>query len=286
MKTAIKHSWRHLASAARGTVRLSGRLGARRAMTTFAAGALELLFPGACAGCRRELGDSERPIADVPFCSECFDKLEFFTGPTCELCGAPVAETGIEKTVKAIGRPKTPGCYRCRGRRLWFDATVAAGPYEGELRDLVLRMKQSQGDPLSLAVARLIWHRRREQVERLQADVVAPIPLHWRRRFVHRTNSAALLAEVLASRLQLPLAEQLLRRRRHTVPQSTLTPPQRWANVRQAFSVGRGHHLNGAHVVLVDDILTTGATCSEAARVLRQAGAARVTVVVVARAIH
>jgi ComF family protein len=286
MKTAIKHSWRHLASAAGGAVRLPGRLGACCAMKNFAAGALELLFPDACASCRRELGDSERPISDVPFCTECFDKLELFAGPACELCGAPVPETGFDKTGEEVPRPQTPGCYRCRGRKLWFDATIVAGPYEGELRDLVLRMKQSEGDPLSLAVGRLIWQRRREQLEKRLADVVVPIPLHWRRRLVHRTNSAALLAEVLASRMRLPLAERLLRRRRHTVPQSTLTPPQRWKNVRQAFSVGNGQHVNGAHVVLVDDILTTGATCSEAARVLRNAGAARVTVVVVARAIN
>jgi predicted amidophosphoribosyltransferase len=169
---------------------------------------------------------------------------------------------------------------------LWFDETLAAGLYDGRLRELVLRMKQAQGDPLSLAVGELIWNQCGQRLAAAAPDVVAPIPLHWRRRLTHRTNSAALLAEVLAQHLRVPLAERLLRRRRHTRRQSDLTPPQRWENVRRAFAVSGGYHLNQAHVLLVDDILTTGATCSEAARALRAGGAMRVTVVIAARAVN
>ena len=178
------------------------------------------------------------------------------------------------------------GCFRCGGRKVWFDETVAAGLYSGLLRELVLRMKRSEGDGLSLAMGELLWQRHGDRLAALEADVVAPIPLHWRRRVVHRTNSAAVLAEVIARRLRLPLAERLLRRRRATVRQSELTPAQRWENVRRAFSVRAGYHLEKARVLVVDDILTTGATCSEAARTLRRAGAERVTAVVAARAIR
>jgi predicted amidophosphoribosyltransferase len=93
------------------------------------------------------------------------------------------------------------------------------------------------------------------------------------------------LAEVLSAKLGLPRADRLLRRTRYTIRQFDLNPPQRWENVRKAFTVRAGYHLRDAHVLLVDDILTTGATCSEAARALRSAGAARVTVVVPARAL-
>jgi len=182
--------------------------------------------------------------------------------------------------------PHTPvgrGCYRCAGRKLWFDGTIALGLYSGTLRDSVLRMKSAEGDSLSLAMARLLWHRRREQLTKLNVDVVAPIPLHWRRRLAHQTNSAALLAEVVANKLSVPLAERLLRRSRSTLRQFDLSPPERWKNVRRAFSVRAGYHLRSAHVLLVDDVLTTGATCSEAARVLKRAGAKEVTVFVVAR---
>jgi ComF family protein len=168
---------------------------------------------------------------------------------------------------------------------LWFDETIALGAYEGLLRDIVLRMKHSAGDSLTLAMGRLLMKLRKVRLAALNADVVAPIPSHWRRRFVHRTNSAALLAEILAGSLKVPLAERLVKRSRYTVRQSDLSSTERWTNVRRAFSLRAGYHLRDAHVLLVDDVLTTGATCSEAARALRKAGAARVTVAVVARAI-
>jgi len=178
------------------------------------------------------------------------------------------------------------GCYRCGGRKLWFDATIALGLYGGELKNVLLRMKQTEGDALSLAIGRLIWQARGERLAALNADVIAPIPLHWRRRIAHRTNSAGLLAEILSSKLGVPRADGLLRRVRATHRQFDLTPPKRWENVRKAFAVRTGHHLMDAHVLLVDDILTTGATCSDAARALKDAGAARVTVAVAARALR
>jgi ComF family protein len=181
---------------------------------------------------------------------------------------------------------KPVGCARCRGRKLWFDETIAAGLYSGRLRELLLRMKRVEGDDLSLAIGQLVWQQCGQRLGAALPDVVVPVPLHWRRRLAHRTNSAAILGEVLAGCLRRPLAGRLLRRLRHTKPQASVTPTQRWENVRHAFSVRRAYHLNEAHVLLVDDILTTGATCSEAARALRKAGAARVTVVVAARAIH
>jgi ComF family protein len=179
---------------------------------------------------------------------------------------------------------KDSGCYRCRDRKLWFDETIALGHYAGGLREMLLRMKRADGDSISLALGQLLWQRCADRLSQSDTHVVVPIPLHWRRRWVHRTNSAAVLAEVLAGRLGAPLADRLLRRRRNTRRQFDLTPPQRWDNVRNAFATRGGYHLQRANVLLVDDILTTGATCSAAARTLRKAGAQRVTVVVVARA--
>jgi predicted amidophosphoribosyltransferase len=251
---------------------------------------LDLVFPPNCVSCLVEIGGDDPSGSDLPLCEACLDEMELLSGPTCRRCCAPVPnlrEPRLEEhpASKLMDSSQYDGCYRCRGRKLWFDETVAAGLYEGRLRELLLRMKQAEGDPLSLAVGKLVWKQCGTQLAAAEADVVAPIPLHWRRRLAHRTNSAALLAEVLADGLRLPLAERLLRRQRHTLRQSELTPTQRWDNVRQAFSVRGGYHLNQAHVLLVDDILTTGATCSEAARALRKAGAARVTVVVAARAV-
>jgi predicted amidophosphoribosyltransferase len=239
--------------------------------------AMEIVFPAACVNCRVDLDGADIGATDVPLCGDCYAALDLLHEPMCRRCGGPLPAL--------TARTGDDGCYRCRGRKMWFDEALAGGLYDGLLRHLMLAMKTNTGDYVSLAMGRLLWQLRRDRLSSLQVDVVAPIPLHWRRRLAHRTNSAAVLAEVLSQRLRAPLANGLLRRLRHTPPQSELTPPQRWENVRRAFSVGSSHHLSDAHVLVVDDILTTGATCSEAARTLRKAGAARVTVAVVARAI-
>jgi ComF family protein len=247
---------------------------------------LELVFPSACACCETELGPRAPGSSGIPICEDCLEEIEFIAGPTCSHCGAPVPRIGHGSDKPLTDKLTTDRCARCRGHKLWFDQTIAAGVYSGRLREIVLRMKNYTGDALSLAIGSLVWQQCAERLAAAAPDVVAPIPLHWRRRLAHRTNSAALLSEVLSDKLGLPFAGRLLRRRRHTLPQSSVAPSKRWENVRQAFSVRGGYRLNQAHVLLVDDILTTGATCSEAARALRKAGAAQITVVVVARAIH
>jgi ComF family protein len=246
---------------------------------------MALVFPAACVSCHAELDSDVTRETDLPFCDDCYVSLEILSEPLCRRCGGPLPVLNDAPNCEHKNAKHAVGCFRCLGRKMWFDETIAAGLYSGKLRELVLRMKRSEGDAISLALGRLIWQLRHDRLKSLDADVIVPIPLHWRRRLAHRTNSAAILAEVLADNLRTPLAAGLLRRLRHTPPQSELTPPQRWKNVRQAFSVRGGYHLSDAHVVIVDDILTTGATCSEAARALRRSGAKHITIVVAARAI-
>lgn len=256
--------------------------GVLRGVALWRRGLTGLVFPPSCVSCGVELDGDE--AGDLLLCPVCFDDIEQFEEPLCLQCGAPVPAVTLAEG--EVVRPVTAeaNCYRCRGRKLWFDAAIALGPYGGRLRELLLRMKSAEGDAVSLQLGRLLWHARQERWAALGIDVVVSIPLHWRRRIVHRTNSASLLAEVLAGKLGVPHAESLLRRTRSTLRQFDLTPPKRWENVRKAFAARAGYHLRDAHVLLVDDIVTTGATCSEAARALRAAGATRVTVAVVARA--
>jgi predicted amidophosphoribosyltransferase len=248
-------------------------------------GIADLLFPPSCASCAAELDETTGSDRDVRLCDSCLDEMEIFSEPMCVRCGSPVPGVVADEAQVATMPRKRAGCYRCGGRKLWFDETIALGHYDGRLRDIVLHMKRATGDALSLAMGRLICDKRGQRLAELRPDVVAPIPLHWRRRVVHQTNSAAVLAEVLAGKLRVPLAERLLKRSRYTVRQTDVTPSERWNNVRRAFAARAGYHLKAAHVLLVDDVLTTGATCSEAARALRQAGASRVTVAVIARAL-
>ncbi len=212
---------------------------------------------------------------DSPFCDACVGRLKLLCGASCLRCGAFVP-----------GTASRPRCHLCRGTKLWFDEAIAFGEYDGLLRDWLLAMKHGRGESLVLALAELIWRQCRERLEAIQPDVVAPVPMHWRRRWAHGTNSAELLAERLARHLGVPLATGLLRRTRHTPPQFSLPPSERPANVRGAFAVRPGYHLREARVLVVDDILTTCSTCSVIARTLKQRGAAHVAVVVAARTLR
>lgn len=175
-------------------------------------------------------------------------------------------------------------CPLCKGVALRFDAAITLGSYHAGLREIVLRMKRPTHHSLSIAMGRLLSRRRSHELGELQADMVVPIPMYWRRRFGRGANSPDALADCLGQAMNLPVRWQVLSRRLNTRPQSSLPPSQRFRNMRDAFAVRRGVKLENARVLLVDDVLTTGATCSEAARMLKQAGASFVGVAVIARA--
>ncbi len=232
---------------------------------------LGLLFPPRCLLC-----DAEAPMAPQGgrLCVACRTALFPPNWAGCPRCGEAVAS----------GRPRAPGCSRCRGARHRFDSVIAGGPYRDDLRDAVLRMKRRSGDGLSWAVGDLYAEVRACELAASGADMVVAVPMHWRRRLVRGTNSAEIVARRVAAVADVPLARGMLWRRRNTRPQSELPPGRRRENVRGAFGLRAGYPLQGATVLLVDDILTTGATCGEIASMLKRAGASRVMAAVLARA--
>lgn len=229
-----------------------------------------LLFPPGCVYCDAALDE----VHGGPLlCGRCLDVLAPEEWVGCVKCGARIRREA----------PAEPDCLRCRGRHLQFDAVFPLGPYDGELRAAVLRMKHRSGDPLSRAMGQVYSQRRGVHVQQARPDVVIPVPMHWRRHMSRGTNSPHILAARMASHLGVPVEHSLLIRTRKTLPQADLPPSRRFENVRGAFRLAAGYDIRGTRVLLVDDILTTGATCSEAAKVLKQAGAAMVAVAVIAR---
>lgn len=177
------------------------------------------------------------------------------------------------------------GCSECRGRPLGFVAAVALHRYDGPLRKLCLKLKHSGREPLARWLADRLADEQGEALRSHQVDLVVPVPLHWSRRLSRGYNQADVLASRLARRLELPL-HRALRRSRPTRPLARLSPTERAEELRGAFRVrllGR-RAVEGRRVLLVDDILTSGATTGEAARVLKRAGASSVVVAVLARA--
>jgi len=172
----------------------------------------------------------------------------------------------------------------CRSRRLRFDRVVSLGSYTGALRDCVLTMKRPRHESLSAAMGDLLFARQGERLVEAKADAVLPVPMHWLRRIVRRANSPELLAAALAAQLDVPLLHRALRRVRNTRKQGPMLRTGRLQNVRDAFRLQADAQVRGKRMIVVDDVLTTGATCDEVAKVLKRAGAAAVTVAVLARA--
>lgn len=230
----------------------------------------DLLFPPRCVACDCDLPPSPDGIF---LCVDCRRRMAPEPWAYCRKCGAAAASNTAPSS-----------CPLCQRVPLHFDGVVPLGDYDGALREAVLRMKRHGWDSLSAAMGDFYAQRRFADLETIQPDTVVPTPMYWARKILRRTNSPELLAVRIARRLGLRVYPRLLRRRRSTLPQKGLLPDRRFRNVRAAFQLKSGYHLNGARVLLVDDILTTGATASEIAKVLKQGGAAAVWVAVLARA--
>ncbi len=243
---------------------LSTAAGSARAMLEHG---VDLIYPPQCAICQ---ADCTGPIL---LCENC-RRAVIDRRPACLRCAADIPAA-------ADGQWSCPQCRKPAPR---FQAAVRLGRYEGALRTSVLAIKRESAQPLAEALARLLVVERGAELAALGFDVVVPIPMHWARRIWRGVNNPDTLARRLAERLAIPAAGHLLKRRRRTRPQTGLTRSWRLHNVRGAFQASRHDDLPGARVLVVDDVMTTGATASEAAGVLRQAGAAFVGVAVLARA--
>lgn len=239
------------------------------ALASWRRAAAEVLFPRACALCGREPEAAET----AAFCSECHALLQPPASAVCGRCALPFPEYQI-----SLGR-----CVHCQNQKLRFDGAVALGPYEAALRQVVLKIKHAEFEPLAFEVAALLAEQIKRHPLGNTLQLVAHVPMHWLRRWWRGASAAEILARRIARELSLPLYPDLLRCRRMLRRQSTLTPPQRRLNVRRAYALSAGFDIRGAHVLLVDDVLTTGATAGECSRALRKAGAQSILVATLAR---
>ena len=181
--------------------------------------------------------------------------------------------------VNAFPLDETGRCALCRLGLRGFDAVYSYGSYEGSLRELIHLFKYTGVRPLAGTFGRFL-------IQALPRDagfdVIVPMPLHWFKRWRRGFNQAEVLAREVGKKWGVPV-RNLVRRRKATRPQAGLTNAKRRANVQGAFHIRRGRPLAGMRVLLVDDVVTTGATASACARVLKRAGAAHVALLALAR---
>jgi ComF family protein len=237
---------------------------------TLTRGFLHLIYPGTCWVCGQFLAEEQ-----AGFCESCRSALTHEPHPTCPRCASSVGPF-----VDLEG-----GCTRCRAESFAFDQSLRLGPYEGLLRDVVLRQKHAHGEGLAEIVGKLWAEHLGDRLRHLKADVVIPVPLHWRKHLTRGYNQSQAMARELAAALGIPCKPRWLRRIRHTQPQTEQTPAARRENVRDAFRARTGLSLQGKTVLLVDDVMTTGSTASEAARALKATRPARVIVAVLAHSV-
>ena len=230
--------------------------------------ALDIALPTLCVSCRE-------PVDGEGVCAACWAKLSFIAPPFCPRLGIPfVYDPGPELlSMEAIANP--PAYQRAR----------AAVRYDDVARTLVHALKYQDRTDLAPAMGR--WMARAGQELLGEADVLVPVPLHWRRGWSRRYNQSGALARVISRQSGVKLASEALRRVRATEQQIGLSRPQRASNVQGAFKVApeRSAEIEGRRVVLIDDVLTSGATTDACARALLRAKAAQVDVLVFARVV-
>lgn len=238
-------------------------------MREWAVAALDLVFPALCPVCGTTLGPGRRD----PLCRECWRGMPRIAPPLCETCGLPFHAFDMTPT-SAPAR-----CGECAMAPPAFDWARAGGVYAGPLREAVSRLKFARKPALARPLGDLVLE---QWAARLPAvDAVVPVPLARARERARGFNQASLVAERIAHGLGVTLQSRWLARARDTAPQTELEGAARRANVRGAFIASAA--VAGCAVALVDDVLTTGATVSECARVLHAAGARSVGVLTVAR---
>ena len=215
-------------------------------------------------------------IVDEPdaLCSSCWAGMTFFAPPWCAVCGLPFPHPMGEEAV----------CADCARQKPSWDRARAVMRYDKHSRHLVLALKHGDRTHVARALGRWMGRAGAELFE--GADMIVPVPLHWTRLFTRRYNQAGLLAHAVRAAGGPPVMADWLVRRRRTPSQGRLGPVARVRNVRGAFAVRRGCDVKGKRIVLVDDVLTTGATVEECARVLRRGGAAFIGVLTLSRAVR
>ena len=263
----------------------------RRIVRPAISGLYSFIYPPVCTGCDgpayfdssnaggnnlQPLPPTDREILEREnWCQKCLEQIRAPLDQRCPVCGAIVQ---LHAALK--GR-----CHLCQFSDFRFSQAVCINNYGGLLQTLVIKMKGQRCEITALQLGELLGY----ELERLEqindVDLLTCVPTHWRKKMSKGFQASELLCDAVAKTAQIPALTKLLKMNRPTEKQGMLSDFKRFENVKEAFSLSlyNRQKVVGKHIVIIDDVMTSGATTSQCAKVLRTAGAARVDVAVVAR---
>jgi len=229
---------------------------------------VDFIFPSRCPYCGRPVNTSDT------LCPECFHQINFITAPFCKICGKPF------ENQKDIGKDLV--CPNCASQKHLMRFQRSAIIYDDFSKKAILAFKFSDKTHLSNLFAKWLYLAGSDIFE-AGVNLIIPVPLSYQRLISRRYNQAALLALSLSKLTHIKTDVTLLRKIKHTKPQSSLNEKARLKNIKNAFVVKNPTLIKDKRIVLIDDVTTTGATVIECAKVLIKAGAKSVDTLTVAR---
>ena len=229
---------------------------------------IDVLFPRSCAGCGTEAGQEA-----LYLCWDCLARISVIHSPFCRICGNPV-EGAVEDNFV---------CSSCIRKKPFFDIARSAAHYTGVLQCLIQDFKYHSAIWLSRDFAKLMIACAKAYLSETDIDAVTSVPLYHAKERERSYNQAFLLAKEVTKYFHKPLVKNMLYRVRPTESQTHLTYSERAVNIKNVFAVKKANLVKGSSILLIDDVITTGATVNECSRVLKEAGAEKVSVLTLAR---
>lgn len=246
---------------------------------------IDFLYPPFCFVCKQDTSENRSRF----ICDSCLEQIKEIEPPFCAKCGRSfVSENAFNNIEK-------PVCGKCqnKGSNVKYESVLSLGEYNGTLKEIIHIYKYNKKEQLKKILSEVLIKKIEMKHEFLKADMLIPVPLHWIRKRSRGFNQSEELGRCISESLKIPM-KNLLKRKRNTRPQIGLSGDERIKNIRGAFKVsliakriwkasnGSRFNFEGKSVILVDDVVTTGATVNECAKVLKKAGAREVIVVCLA----